>query len=68
MPIEFWESEYGDWFWTAKAKNGLVVADSAEGYSSKRHATNGALAAAKEFKTWLENQKQKPATKPKAKR
>lgn len=60
MPIEFWMSEkVGGWFWTARSPNGEIVADSAEVYTSRAKAVNGANATAKEFAKWLKEQKPK---------
>ena len=33
-----WKDAKGEWRWTLRAKNGKIVADSAEGYKSRRHA------------------------------
>lgn len=60
MPIEFWMSErVGGWFWTARATNGEIVADSAEVYSSRAKAVNGAKATAAEFLKWQRESKRK---------
>lgn len=58
MPIEFWKAETG-WFWTARATNGEIVADSAEIYSSRAKAVNGAKATAAEFLKWQRESKPK---------
>jgi len=60
MPIEFWMSEkVGGWFWTARSGNGEIVADSAEVYSSRAKAVNGAKATAAEFLKWQRENKPK---------
>ena len=51
MPIEFWQAKTG-WFWTARSDNGKVIADSAEIYSSRAKAVQGAKATATEFFHW----------------
>ena len=58
MPIEFWEGKTG-WFWTAIGRNGQIVADSAEVYSSRAKAVNGAKATAAEFLKWQRENKPK---------
>lgn len=75
MPIEIWKTPKGHWFWTARANNGEVIGDSAEVYSSRAKAVNGAKATAAEFVKWQNENKRKtlnPATsaprKPAAKR
>lgn len=45
--VGFYQDRKGDWRWRVKARNGKIVADSAEGYSRKagaRRAWRGALA------------------------
>ena len=60
MPIEFWMSEkVGGWFWTARSPNGEIVADSAEVYSSRAKAVNGAKSTAAEFLKWQRENKPK---------
>ena len=60
MPIEFWMStKVGGWFWTARSPNGEIVADSAEVYSSRAKAVNGAKATAAEFLKWQRESKPK---------
>lgn len=59
MPIEFWQAKTG-WFWTARSSNGKVIADSAEIYSSRAKAVQGAKATATEFEQWREENQQKP--------
>lgn len=44
MRFETYEDQAGEWWWRAIARNGKVVAVSAEGYASERNATR-ALAA-----------------------
>lgn len=44
--VKFYVDAKGDWRWQAKAANGKVVADSAEGYKLRRDAEHGALVAA----------------------
>ena len=52
-PLEFWESGAGVgiegrcWFWHLQTRNGRIVADGAEGYSSEAKARQGFRAAAK---------------------
>lgn len=46
MPIEFWKTNNGEWFWTTRSSNGEIIADSAEVYSSRAKAVNGAKATA----------------------
>jgi uncharacterized protein YegP (UPF0339 family) len=36
--IVVYKDDSGDWRWSAKAKNGKTVADSAEGYRNKSYA------------------------------
>lgn len=38
MKFVLWKDAKGEWRWTLRAKNGKIVADSAEGYKSRRHA------------------------------
>lgn len=52
MPIEFWQTNNGGWFWTTRSPNGEIIADSAEVYSSRAKAVNGAKATAQEFRQW----------------
>lgn len=59
MPIEFWKAKTG-WFWTARSDNGKVIADSAEIYSSRAKAVNGARATATEFEQWRVENRSKP--------
>ena len=60
VPIEFWMStKVGGWFWTARSPNGEIVADSAEVYSSRAKAVNGAKATAAEFLKWQRENKPK---------
>lgn len=58
MPIEFWKAKTG-WFWTARSSNGKVISDSAEIYSSRAKAVNGAKATAAEFLKWQRESKPK---------
>lgn len=39
--LQFYRDAAGAWRWRIRARNGLVVADSAEGYSSKPKARQG---------------------------
>jgi len=65
MPIKVWKSKGGTWYWTAFAKNGATVADSAEGYVSKAGAVDGLEATAQEMVKWhAAQQKKKAPTKP----
>jgi uncharacterized protein YegP (UPF0339 family) len=59
MPIEVWKTNSGKWFWTCRSPNGEVISDSAEIYSSRAKAINGAKATAKEFHKWLEESNRK---------
>lgn len=59
MPIEFWKAKTG-WFWTARSPNGRLISDSAEIYSSRLKAENGAHATAVEFEKWRKENKPKP--------
>ena len=36
--FEIYKDTSGDWRWRLRARNGRIVADSAEGYASKRNA------------------------------
>lgn len=38
MNIVFYKDERSEWRWRVRAKNGRIVADSGEGYSSKSNA------------------------------
>lgn len=58
MPIEFWKAKTG-WFWTARSRNGKVISDSSEVYSSRAKAVNGAKATAAEFLKWQDENKPK---------
>lgn len=40
--FEFYKDRRQEWRWRLRGVNGRIVADSAEGYSSKRNAENGA--------------------------
>jgi len=59
MPIEIWQTPQGRWFWTCRATNGEVISDSAEVYSSRSKAVNGAHATAAEFEKWRKENKPK---------
>lgn len=59
MPIEFWKTNNGGWFWTTRSPNGEIIADSAEVYSSRAKAVNGAKATATEFRKWQDESKLK---------
>ena len=37
MHIEVYKDKRGEWRWRAKARNGKIIADGAEGYKSKRN-------------------------------
>lgn len=43
--VRFYKDGNGEWRWQVKARNGRIVADSAEGYTSKSNAVHGALVA-----------------------
>lgn len=38
MKFIIWQDARGEWRWTLRARNNKIVADSAEGYKSRRHA------------------------------
>jgi uncharacterized protein YegP (UPF0339 family) len=38
MKFTLWRDKAGEWRWTLRAKNGRIIADSAEGYCAKRSA------------------------------
>ena len=59
MPIEVWKTKSGKWFWTCRSPNGEVISDSAEIYSSRAKAVNGAKATAAEFLKWQRENKPK---------
>jgi uncharacterized protein YegP (UPF0339 family) len=59
VPIEFWKTNNGGWFWTTRSPNGEIIADSAEVYSSRSKAVNGAHATAAEFEKWRKENKPK---------
>ena len=59
MPIEFWKSHNGEWFWTCRSPNGEVISDGAEVYSSRAKAVQGAKATAAEFEKWQRESKPK---------
>jgi uncharacterized protein YegP (UPF0339 family) len=40
MKFVLYKDRDGEWRWSLRAKNGRIVAASAEGYNSKRHAIN----------------------------
>ena len=69
MPIEFWKTNNGGWFWTTRSSNGEIIADSAESYTTKANATKGAKSAARELGIWLaESEKTKPRKAPSPKK
>jgi len=41
MKFQVYKDTKNDWRWRLKAANGKIVADSAEGYSSKQACLNG---------------------------
>lgn len=43
--VRYYKDSNGEWRWQVKARNGKIVADSAEGYTSKSGAVHGALVA-----------------------
>lgn len=47
--VKFYKDSKGEYRWQAKAKNGKILADSAEGYKDLRDAELGALKAAVEL-------------------
>jgi uncharacterized protein YegP (UPF0339 family) len=36
MKFTIWQDKAGAWRWTLRARNGLIIADSAQGYASRR--------------------------------
>lgn len=38
MKVIFYKDDIGEWRWRMRARNGNIMADSGEGYSSKRNA------------------------------
>jgi uncharacterized protein YegP (UPF0339 family) len=46
-PLEVFQSYRGDWYWGLRARNGRIVADGAEGYSTEAKARQGFRAAAR---------------------
>ncbi len=38
MKFTIWQDAAGEWRWRLVARNGKTIADSAEGYKSRRHA------------------------------
>lgn len=38
MKFVIWQDAKQEWRWTLRARNGRIIADSAEGYKSRRHA------------------------------
>ena len=47
-PVAFYRSATAKaWFWRVKSRNGRIVADSAEGYTSEAKARKGFTSAAK---------------------
>lgn len=43
--FEIYEDSAGEWRWRLKAGNGLIVADSAEGYATNDNARRAAMRA-----------------------
>lgn len=41
--FEIYQDTSGDWRWRLRAANGRIVADSAEGYASKRNAKRAVM-------------------------
>jgi uncharacterized protein YegP (UPF0339 family) len=41
MKFHIYKDSSGEWRWRLKAANGNIVADSAEGYSSKQNCKHG---------------------------
>ena len=39
MKFEIYQDKQGKWRWRLQARNGRIVADSGQGYASKRNAT-----------------------------
>lgn len=67
-PIEFYRSATAKaWFWRVKARNGRIVADSAEGYSSEAKARKGFEAASKMISAAHAAGKRVTLTKPRRK-
>ena len=38
MKFTVWQDKVGTWRWTLRARNGLIIADSAQGYAARRSA------------------------------
>lgn len=38
MKFTIWQDKAGAWRWTLHARNGLIIADSAQGYAARRSA------------------------------
>lgn len=36
MKFTIWQDKAGAWRWTLRARNGLIIADSAQGYAARR--------------------------------
>lgn len=51
MKVEVYRDRAGQWRWRARARNGLIVADGAEGYASKRNALRACQRFAAGFRT-----------------
>ena len=49
MNIELYEDRAGEWRWRAVARNGKVIADSAEGYKSRSSVKRAAATVAKDI-------------------
>jgi uncharacterized protein YegP (UPF0339 family) len=56
MKIEYYMDAQGEWRWTLKARNGNIIADGAEGYSSK----GGVVRALKGFFKGMKTLTSKP--------
>jgi uncharacterized protein YegP (UPF0339 family) len=52
-PVVFYNDKKKEWRWRAVARNGLIVADSGEGYKSKAKAKHGALVASAMLVGWV---------------
>lgn len=50
MSVEVYRDSAGHWRWRARARNGRVVADGAEGYASRRNALRACAGFARMFR------------------
>ena len=52
---EYYTDDAGEIRWRLTAKNGNIIAEGAEGYTTKGSAKRGALAAARRLSSWLDD-------------